>query len=186
MKFKNRKEYLDFCRADNQQYIRSNKYLLVYLRDNKKRPRAAVLAYLHPTENVLYIGWSLCRKTDSFCKVEAVNRAARRAVPLLELVTPAGNQRVSPSLCIPHSLVKLVYNVAELARLKLLSKQKIVVNTDGEVPLEEALANIHTINNNVQSATQKTTQHAAGHCVINRDGRITEYIAQDEEEEDVS
>jgi hypothetical protein len=76
--FKNRDEYVNFCKQENQKVLVPGKSLVQYVRNNKGQPRGVVIAF-KDNSNQVQLGWSLCNKRDKFDKQIGLHTAVERA-----------------------------------------------------------------------------------------------------------
>jgi len=104
-----KKDFIADCENWCEGFQKSNKVLIAYVRRGKrppqnlfiqteegtvrlgrqgrKRPQGVIAAY-RGDDGVIRIGWSLCRKTETFVSKVGLRYALERAIPIKELKTP--------------------------------------------------------------------------------------------------
>lgn len=93
------------------QYVRTKKGLPIANRNGRGTPIGVVIA--QKKGNNVYLGWSLCMKTDTFSKETALSYARARAIRI-ENFTPQGETELAP---IPSTVKPYISFMKERALL---------------------------------------------------------------------
>jgi hypothetical protein len=82
-----RREYSQACKEENTYLLVPGPSIYEYVRGHGRHRRGVLVAFRHPADNLICIGWSLCRvNKEKFCPHIGKNKAFKSAVPLHELL----------------------------------------------------------------------------------------------------
>lgn len=106
---KARKEYINNCRSQFEEFAKKNPAMLLrYVKKGNNQKKGVIIVVKREEDDEPLIGWSLCRKTDNFNKYIGIKYAIKRAFQEYEL-----NEGEDLSSVIPATIWRELANMTE-------------------------------------------------------------------------